>query len=193
MINPYVKRFVSGKARSNVRFREVLEQNFIFDKEKMVTEYVVDDDRHRKQMPPITINESDDDLESVSIFDTPPSPPIPMRVHHVVSSPVGTYLQLSEHYADMPLSFDSKTSSRDDKNTGILRSSNRTINSERRDPPPSTTISKGQDKPPSPEALHLTFSRYASISPSIRRDPPSQSPTIPGSSPNHPIKLYTRR
>ena len=41
--NPYVKRFASGKARSNVRFRDVLETKYIFDKEKMVTEYIVDD------------------------------------------------------------------------------------------------------------------------------------------------------
>jgi len=42
-LNPYVRRFASGKPRMRVRFKEDLEQNFIFDKEKLVTEYIVDD------------------------------------------------------------------------------------------------------------------------------------------------------
>ncbi len=41
-INPYVLRFASGKARSTVSFRDVLETKYIFDKEKLVTEYIVD-------------------------------------------------------------------------------------------------------------------------------------------------------
>ena len=41
-MNAYVLRFASGKSRSHVRFHEVLETKYIFDKNKFVSECVVD-------------------------------------------------------------------------------------------------------------------------------------------------------
>lgn len=41
-MNPYVKRFASGKTRSHVHFRDILETKYVFDKEKPSTQYVVD-------------------------------------------------------------------------------------------------------------------------------------------------------
>lgn len=41
-MNPYVNRFASGKTRSHVQFRDILETKYIFDKEKLPTQYVVD-------------------------------------------------------------------------------------------------------------------------------------------------------
>ena len=41
-MNAYVNRFASGKPRSRVQFRDVLETKYIFDKEKLPTQYFVD-------------------------------------------------------------------------------------------------------------------------------------------------------
>ena len=41
-MNAYVNRFASGKSRSCVQFRDVLDTKYIFDKEKPPTQYLVD-------------------------------------------------------------------------------------------------------------------------------------------------------
>ena len=65
-INPYVLRFASGKARSTVSFRNVLETRYIFDKEKLVTEYIVDC-IDELALPPRCSSENNDIEEKSSI------------------------------------------------------------------------------------------------------------------------------
>jgi hypothetical protein len=79
-MNPYVKRFASGKVRSNVRFRCALETKFIFDKEKLVTDYIIDDidnlvstqagDSEKEIIPDVGESAS-----SSSTLSAPPAPP----------------------------------------------------------------------------------------------------------------------
>ena len=67
-INPYILRFASGKARSTVSFRNVLETRYIFDKEKLVTEYIVDC-IDELALPPRCSSENNDIEEKSSSHD----------------------------------------------------------------------------------------------------------------------------
>ena len=69
-INPYIHRFASGKTRSNVRFRDVLETKYIFDKEKHVTDYIVDCIDKLAIIPTTSSSSQDTNNKSINDFST---------------------------------------------------------------------------------------------------------------------------
>jgi len=174
--NPYIKRFVSGKARSNVRFRDVLETNYIFDKEKLVTEYIIDG--IDIQIPPAYGKETG----IVSKNWRSASSSISSRAYNKYKNkndkPSAASTKSHKSFVDVPL-----TTTRCDENSGIHGNSMIIMASDgSRDPPPSVGSSKSgsYNRPRSVENSYLTYPRTTVASP---------SPSTP--TPNDPLAPTT--
>lgn len=184
LLNPYVKRFASGKARINLRFRDVLETLRVFDKEKMVTEYIDDDD-----IDTLLTSKCDNEKENIpqSVESLSPKKEqtdealSPKREDRNLAAPM-----TNNDFIDVPLSDKIETR---DENSGV-HSNSMPTNNTCRDPPPvyktiepknSIFANDGGQDPPSigklsiHESNETSFSTYypsTIITPSTPRDPP---------------------
>ncbi len=116
-MNAYVNRFASGKTRSRIQFRDVMETKYIFEKEKPPTEYVVDNiDSLIAASKPSSTQRNQRKITNRKSKNTPP--------------PVKTQLR-KEEMVDIPLS---PLSDNDyaDENSGIVGNS---IDGSQQDPP----------------------------------------------------------
>lgn len=183
LLNPYVKRFASGKSRVNLRFGDVLVKNYIFDKEKLVTEYIVDDidnlitskcDNEKENIPQTGESLSPKKEQTGESLST-------KREDNDVAAPTR-----NNSFVDVSLS--DKVETRDE-NSGI-HGNTMTTNDECRDPPPvckpsdqgNSIIDNDSCRDPPPigkpsiqESNEASFSTYhpsTIITPSTPRDPP---------------------
>lgn len=149
-MNPYIKRFASGKVRRNIRFKDILVTNYIFDKEMLVTEYIVDDTD--------TLITSACDDEKDNIFENGES----SRDDNNDAPATEAHLLFMKDFVNAPL-IDEIDSC---ENSG--KYGNAIITKYCRDPPPS--IGRRGNR----TYTELSYSTYQRrMSPSISRDPPT--------------------